>query len=70
MESFVLDLAITIVHFGWKDGLPVTELWDALLDGYQFVRHLTDAERAALPLLHSCIDTRFWLSRLGATLNM
>ena len=52
VESFVLDIAMTFVHFGWKDGLPVTELWDALLDGYQSVRHLTDAERAALPHLH------------------
>ncbi|GIT63065.1 MAG: hypothetical protein Ct9H300mP21_06110 [Pseudomonadota bacterium] len=52
MESFVLDIAMTFVHFGWKDGLPVSELWDALLDGYQSVRHLTDAERAALPHLH------------------
>jgi len=51
-ESLALDLAMTFVHFGWKDGLPVTELWDALLDGYQSVRHLTDAERAALPHLH------------------
>ncbi len=52
VESFVLDLAMTFVHFGWKDGLPVTELWDALLTGYQSVRLLTDAERAALPDLH------------------
>ena len=52
VESLVLDLAMTFVHFGWKDGLPVTELWDALLTGYQSVRLLTDAERAALPDLH------------------
>ena len=52
VESFVLDIAMTFVHFGWKDGLPVSELWDALLDGYQSIRHLTDAERTAFPLLH------------------
>ena len=51
-ESFVLDLAMTFVHFGWKDGLPVTDSWDALLAGYQSVRLLTAAEHASLPALH------------------
>ena len=51
-ESLALDLAMTFAHFGWKDGLPVTELWDPLLTGYQSVRLLTDAEHAALPYLH------------------
>ena len=43
---------MTFVHFGWKDGLPVTDSWDALLAGYQSVRLLTAAEHAALPALH------------------
>ena len=51
-ESFALDLAMTFVHFGWKDGLPVTDSWDALLAGYQSIRLLTAAEHASLPALH------------------
>ncbi len=52
IESLAMDLVTTYVGFGWKDGLPVPELWDALLDGYQSVRPLTSAEHAALPDLH------------------
>ena len=52
IESLAMDLVTTYVGFGWKDGLPVPELWDALLAGYESVRRLTDAERAALPDLH------------------
>jgi len=52
VESFAMDLATTYIGFGWKDGLPVPELWDSLLAGYQSVRMLTDAEHAALPDLH------------------
>jgi homoserine kinase type II len=52
IESFAMDLATTYVGFGWKDGFPVPELWDALLAGYQSVRPLTEAEHAALPDLH------------------
>ena len=51
-ESLALDLAMTFVHFGWKDGLPVPDSWDALLAGYQSVRLLTAAEHASLPALH------------------
>ncbi len=52
IESFAMDLVTTFVGFGWKDGAAVTELWDALLAGYQSVRPLTNAEHAALPDLH------------------
>ena len=52
VESLAMDLVTTYVGFGWKDGLPVPELWDALLAGYESVRPLTDVERAALPDLH------------------
>ena len=52
VESLAMDLVTTYVGFGWKDGLPVPELWDSLLAGYESVRPLTDAEHAALPNLH------------------
>ncbi len=52
VESLALDLAMTYVGFGWRDGSPVTESWQALLAGYQSVRRLTEAEHAALPDLH------------------
>jgi homoserine kinase type II len=52
VESLAMDLVTTFVGFGWKGGLPVPELWDALLAGYQSVRPLTEAEHAALPYLH------------------
>ncbi len=52
IESLAMDLVTTYVGFGWKDGLPVPELWDALLRGYESVRPLTEAEHAVLPDLH------------------
>ena len=52
IESLAMDLATTYVGFGWKDGLPDTELWGALLAGYESIRPLTDAEHNALPDLH------------------
>jgi homoserine kinase type II len=52
VESFAMDLVTTFVGFGWKDGQPIPELWDALLEGYESVRPLTEVERAALPDLH------------------
>jgi homoserine kinase type II len=52
IESLAMDLVTTYVGFGWKDGLPVPELWYALLAGYQSVRPLTDAEHASLSDLH------------------
>ena len=52
IESLAMDLVTTYVGFGWKDGLPVPELWNALLAGYESVRPLSEAEHAALPDLH------------------
>jgi homoserine kinase type II len=52
IESLAMDLVTTYVGFGWKDGLPVPELWYALLAGYQSVRPLTDTEHASLSDLH------------------
>ncbi len=52
VESLAMDLVTTYVGFGWKDGSPVPELWDALLAGYESIRPLTEVERASLPELH------------------
>ena len=52
IQSLALDLVTTFVGFCWKDGEVVTELWDALLAGYESVRPLTSEERSALPDLH------------------
>lgn len=52
VQSLALDLVTTYVGFGWRDGLPVAGLWDALLAGYESVRPLTAGEKRALPDLH------------------
>ncbi|HIA25750.1 MAG TPA: hypothetical protein EYN78_08370 [Candidatus Poseidoniales archaeon] len=52
IESLAMDLVTTFVGFGWEEGLPDSELWHSLLAGYESVRPLSDAERAALPDLH------------------
>ena len=56
---------MTFVGFGWKNGEPVTERWKSLLEGYQSVRVLSDAEINALPDLHrlatlSIAAWRYW----------
>jgi homoserine kinase type II len=65
VDYLAFDLMMTYVGFGWKDGLPVEELWRELIDGYQSVRPLTSAEHAALPDLHrfavvSVAAWRYW----------
>ena len=50
--AIALDLVMAFVGFGWQDGEPVTERWQAILSGYESVRKLTGAERTALPILH------------------
>ena len=47
-----LDLVMAFVGFGWQDGEPVTERWQAILSGYESVRKITETERTALPILH------------------
>jgi homoserine kinase type II len=47
-----LDLVMSFVGFGWQDGEPVSERWEALLAGYESARPLEEAELAALPDLH------------------
>ena len=59
------DLVMAFVGFGWQNGAPIRERWDALLTGYQSVRPLTDSEREALPSLHryatlSIAAWRYW----------
>ena len=50
--AIALDLVMAFVGFGWQNGEPVTERWQAILSGYESVRELTGAERTALPILH------------------
>jgi Ser/Thr protein kinase RdoA (MazF antagonist) len=64
-DILAFDLVMTFVGFGWKNGEPVTERWKSLLDGYQSVRVLSDAEINALPDLHrlatlSIAAWRYW----------
>ena len=59
------DLVMAFVGFGWQNGAPIRQRWDALLNGYQSVRPLTDSEREALPALHryatlSIAAWRYW----------
>jgi len=59
------DLVMAFVGFGWDEGRPVQERWDALVSGYESVRSLTDSERAALTTLHryatlSIAAWRYW----------
>ena len=60
-----LDLVMAFVGFGWQDGEPVTERWQAILSGYESVRKITETERTALPILHrfatlSVAAWRYW----------
>ena len=62
---FVFDIMMTYAGFGWKDGQPLKESLQALLDGYQSIRKLTPEEHAALPNFHryatlSIAAWRFW----------
>ena len=64
-DILAFDLVMTFVGFGWENGEPITERWQALLDGYQSVRKLSDVEINALPHLHrlatlSIAAWRYW----------
>ena len=59
------DLVMAFVGFGWDEGWPVQDRWDALVSGYESVRSLTDSERVALTTLHryatlSIAAWRYW----------
>ena len=63
--AIALDLVMAFVGFGWQDGEPVKERWQAILSGYESVRKITETERAALPILHrfatlSVAAWRYW----------
>ncbi len=64
-DSFAYDLAV--LHAAWvfpDDGMaPLPEHEAALLHGYDSIRPLESAERAALPLLAQGASLRFLLSR-------
>jgi len=64
-DSFVFDIAIMLNDWGIDaDGNFIDSHVDAILDGYQSIRHLHDVERQALPLMLRAAALRFWLSRL------
>lgn len=73
VERYVFDLAISLNDFctTWgdaKDGESVffdRQKRDAFLQGYQSVRPLTDAEKAALGVTLAYAATIFWLLRLN-----
>ena len=59
------DLVMAFVGFGWHDGVPMSERWDALLTGYESVRPLKESEKESLPSLHryatlSIAAWRYW----------
>ena len=68
-EAFIgpcaFDLMMAFVGFGWDDEEPVHERWNALLEGYELVRPLSQEEKLALPALHryatlSIAAWRYW----------
>lgn len=61
--AFVYDAAVTALAWCYGDHLE-RPLVDALLAGYEAIRPLTDAERAALPLAMQAAATRFTVTRI------
>lgn len=64
-SPFAADLGMAMVGLCIRNGAPDTAAIDALLQGYEGVRPLTSAERAALPALAglaawACASWRFW----------
>ena len=59
------DLMMAFVGFGWNDEEPMHERWNALSEGYESVRPLSQEEKLALPALHryatlSIAAWRYW----------
>ena len=65
-DKWLFDLAVACNDWcvGDADGELDRVRTSALLDGYQAVRRLLPAERAAWPMLLRAAALRFWLSRL------
>jgi homoserine kinase type II len=61
--SLAYDLAVCINDWCW-DGAPRTDLAAALVAGYQRVRPLTEADRAALPVELRASAARFTITRI------
>ncbi|MEC8955134.1 MAG: phosphotransferase [Candidatus Thermoplasmatota archaeon] len=68
-EAFIgpcaFDLVMAFVGFGWDDGVPIRERWNALLEGYESIRQLSQQEKDSLPALHryatiSIAAWRYW----------
>ena len=70
-DILAYDLAITHLAWCWNsaDGSLRADLSRALIEGYQEVRMLSDAERRALPLLAQGAAMRFLLSRAYDWIN-
>jgi len=69
-DILAFDLVMTFVGFGWKNGEPITERWNAILDGYQSIRILSEEEISALPDLHklatlSIAAWRYWQFKIN-----
>ena len=68
-EAFIgpcaFDLMMAFVGFGWDGKEVIHERWNALLEGYESVRPLSQDEKLALPALHryatlSIAAWRYW----------
>ena len=68
-EAFIgpcaFDLMMAFVGFGWNEDEPLTDRWNALLEGYESIRQLTQDEKSAIPALHryatlSIAAWRYW----------
>lgn len=64
-DTLAYDLAIALSAWGFDDqGAPIPAALDAFQAGYESVRPLSEAERAALPDLGAVAAVRFTLTRL------
>jgi len=62
-EAFVYDLAVSILAWCYGDRLE-RDCLDAMVAGYESVRPMGDAERAALPLALQAAAARFTVTRI------